>query len=108
MLYADIAVVSAATLDDLGRRGPIGERRAYLVALLANLALNAGWSWLFFNRRLLGTSAVAAAALTISSADLTRRAVAVRGGQAAPLGLYPLWCAFATVLSTHIWMLNKR
>jgi tryptophan-rich sensory protein len=21
---------------------------------------------------------------------------------------YPLWCAFATVLSTHIWQLNRR
>ena len=46
--------------------------------------------------------------LTASSADLTRRAAAVRGAKAAPLGLYPLWCAFATALSTHIWVLNRR
>ncbi|WP_343598838.1 TspO/MBR family protein [Mycobacterium sp.] len=107
-LYTDIAVVSASTVDDLDEEGDRRERRAYQAALGVNLVLNAGWSWLFFNRHYLGTSAVAAAALTASSADLTRRAVAVRGARAAPLGLYPLWCAFATVLSTHIWLLNRR
>lgn len=108
LLYADIAVVSAATLDDLEERGRHDARRAYTAALTANLVLNASWSWLFFTKRLLGTSAIAAGMLTASSADLTRRAVAVRGPNAAPLALYPLWCAFATVLSTHIWKLNKR
>ena len=108
VLYADIAAVSASTLDDLDERGRSDEKRAYRIALIANLVLNGSWSWLFFNRRWLGTSAIAAGALTVSSADLTRRAVAVRGAKAAPLGLYPLWCAFATALSTHIWALNRR
>ena len=108
ILYADIAAVSAATLDDLDRHGQREERRNYVVALITNLVLNGSWSWLFFNRRKLGASAIAAAALTVSSADLTRLAVGVRGRRAAPLGLYPLWCAFATVLSTHIWALNRR
>ena len=50
-------------------------------------------------------AAVGAAALTVSSADLARRAVDARVG--AALLPYPLWCAFATVLSTHIWRLNR-
>jgi tryptophan-rich sensory protein len=50
---------------------------------------------------------VAAAALTASSADLTRRAVDARGGRAMVLGLYPLWCAYATLLSARIWWLNR-
>jgi tryptophan-rich sensory protein len=108
VLYADIAAVSAATLDDLDRHGHREERRNYLVALVTNLVLNASWSWLFFNRRKLGASAIAAGALTVSSADLARRAVAERGAKAAPLGLYAAWCAFATVLSAHIWALNRR
>jgi len=108
ILYADIAAVSAATLDDLDRHGQREERRNYVVALVTNLVLNGSWSWLFFNRRKLGASAIAAGALTVSSADLTRRAAAVQGRRAAPLGLYPLWCAFATALSTHIWILNRR
>lgn len=106
-LYADIAVVSAATVDELRDTGDSRGARAYLIALGVNLALNGSWSWLFFNRHRLGTSAVAAAALTASSADLTRRAVAARGMRGAPLALYPLWCAFATVLSTDIWRLNR-
>jgi benzodiazapine receptor len=108
VLYADIAAVSSATLDELERQGRTEERSSYTKALAANLVLNASWSWLFFNRGMLGTSAVAAGALALSSADLTRRAVAVRGASAAPLALYPAWCAFATVLSTHIWVLNRR
>lgn len=108
LLYADIAVVSASTIDELNRRGSTCKRRAYLAALGLNLVLNAGWSWLFFNRRAFLASAAAAAALTASSADLTRRSIAVRGTSAAPLALYPMWCAFATVLSTHIWQLNTR
>lgn len=103
-LYADIATVSAQTLDD----APPEVRRTYIRSLLLNLILNGSWSWLFFNQRKLGASAIAAGALTVSSADLTRRAAAVRGVKAAPLGLYPLWCAFATALSTHIWILNRR
>lgn len=103
-LYADIAVVSAATLDE----APPQVRRSYIRALAVNLVLNGGWSWLFFNQRRLGAAAVTAGLLTASGADLTRRAVAVRGAKAAPLGLYPAWCAFATVLSTSIWALNRR
>ncbi|MGX9789596.1 TspO/MBR family protein [Mycobacterium sp. MMS18-G62] len=108
ILYADIAAVSAATLDDLERHGQREERRAYVVALVTNLILNGSWSWLFFNRRKLGASAIAAGALAVSSADLTRRAAAARGAKAAPLALYAAWCAFATALATHIWLLNRR
>jgi len=108
ILYADIAATSSTTLDELDRRGESDAKRAYVAALAANLVLNGGWSWLFFNRGWLGTSAIAAAALTISSADLTRRSIAVQGTKAAPLAAYPAWCAFATALSTHIWALNRR
>lgn len=103
-LYTDIAVVSAQTLDD----SPPEVRRSYIRALAVNLILNGGWSWLFFNQRRLGAAALTSGLLTASSADLTRRAAAVRGAKSAPLGLYPLWCAFATALSTHIWVLNRR
>ena len=106
ILYADIAAVSAATLDQLGAEDR-GQARTFAGLLAANLALNAGWTWLFFTRRQLGASAVAAAALTASSADLTRRAVAARGPSAGVLAAYPAWCAFATVLSTRIWQLNR-
>jgi tryptophan-rich sensory protein len=107
-LYADIATVSASTIDDLRDTDQHAKARAYIAALSVNLVLNGSWSWLFFNRRRLATSAAVAAALTASSADLSRRAVAARPAVGAPLVLYPMWCAFATVLSTHIWLLNRR
>ena len=107
ILYADIAAVSASTLDQLEDQRRPEKARAYRNALAINLLLNGSWTWLFFNRHKLGASAVAAAALTASSADLTRRAVGVRPSRGAPLVLYPLWCAFATLLSTRIWQLNR-
>ncbi|MDD7938442.1 tryptophan-rich sensory protein [Actinomycetospora lutea] len=107
ILYADIAAVSASTLSDMERRGQRQQRRAYIVALATNLVLNAGWSWLFFNRRRLGTAAVAAGVLAASSADLARRSVCVRGAKAAPIAAYAAWTAFATALSTHVWVLNR-
>lgn len=106
-LYAGIAVVSARTIDRLRAEGQDDRARGYTVALAGNLAVNAAWSWVFFSRRQLGAAAVTAAALTASSADLTRRSVQAQGAPGAALVPYPLWCAFATALSTRIWMLNR-
>lgn len=107
ILYSDIAVVSASTIDTLNDRGDSEQARAYTRALAANLILNAGWSWVFFNRKRLGAAAVGAGLLTVSSADLARRAAAVNAPAGAALAAYPAWCAFATVLSTRIWQLNR-
>ena len=107
LLYADVAVVSAATIDELGERGARQEARTFTGLLALNLVLNGSWSWLFFNRRQLGPSAVLAGALAVSSADLTRRAVRVNGAPARALWPYPLWCTFATALSGRIWWLNR-
>ena len=107
ILYSDISAVSASTLDTLNDRGDTEQARAYTRALAGNLVLNAGWSWVFFNRHKLGAAAALAGALTVSSADLARRAAAVNAPAGAALAPYPLWCAFATVLSTRIWLLNR-
>lgn len=106
-LYGDIAGTSAVAIDRFRATGQHDKARNYTVALAANLLLNAGWSWLFFGYHKLGASAVGAAALTASSADLVRRTAQAtpRGGLA--LLPYPLWCGFATILSTHIWRLNR-
>jgi translocator protein len=107
ILYADIAAVSASTIDQLEDQHRPDKARAYRNALALNLVLNGSWSWIFFKKRMLGASAVAAAALTASSVDLTRRAAAVRPNRGVLLVPYPLWCAFATALSTRIWQLNR-
>jgi tryptophan-rich sensory protein len=107
-LYADIAVTSAAALDRWRAEGDTAKVRGFVAALAVNLALNAGWSWLFFRYHRLGWSATGAGALTASSADLVRRVGEADGRAGVALLPYPLWCAFATVMSTDIWRRNRR
>jgi translocator protein len=107
-IYTDIAITSATAIDRLRAAGRHQEARNYTVALAANLILNAGWSWLFFKYNKLGASAVGAVVLAASSADLTRRTAAADQRAGVALLPYPLWCAFATVMSVHIWVLNRR
>ncbi|MCB1263142.1 MAG: tryptophan-rich sensory protein [Mycobacterium sp.] len=106
-LYVDIAATSAAAIERFRAEGQDGKARAYIAALGANLALNAGWSWVFFKMNKLGPSVVAAAALAASSADLTRRAADADPKFGAALAPYPLWCGFATVMTADIWRLNR-
>jgi translocator protein len=106
-LYTDIAATSAAAIDRLRAAGRHDEARNYVIALGVNLILNAGWSWLFFSYHRLGASAVGAAVLAASSADLTRRTALADPLAGAALLPYPLWSAFATAMSSHIWVLNR-
>jgi translocator protein len=106
-LYTDIAAMSAVTIDRFRTAGRRDEARRYAAALSVNLLLNAGWSWLFFRFHKLGASALGAAVLTTSSADLARRAAQADRRVGLALAPYPLWCAFATVLATHVWRLNR-
>ena len=106
-LYTAIAAASASTLDRMADTGDTEELRRYRWALATNLALNGSWSWLFFKAHKLGLSAVAAAALAASSADLARRAGDADPKLGVALAPYPLWCSFATLLSSEIWRLNR-
>lgn len=113
LLYADIAVTSAAVLTELDtqeERGSAGAGRAargYRRALALNLVLNAGWCWTFFTKREIALATVTALALTASSADLARRAVRSRPLHAFALAPYAAWCGFATALSGSIHELNS-
>jgi len=106
-LYGVIATTSAATIDRFRASERHDQARSYAAALGVNLALNAGWTWLFFRYHKLGASALGAAVLTASSADLARRAAKAEPRAGLALSLYPLWGAFATVLATHVWRLNR-
>jgi translocator protein len=106
-LYTDIAATSAAAIDRLRAAGRREEARNYTVALGLNLVLNAGWSWLFFKYHKLGASTLGAVVLAASSADLTRRTALADPRAGAALLPYPLWSAFATAMSGHIWVLNR-
>jgi uncharacterized protein YbjT (DUF2867 family)/tryptophan-rich sensory protein len=107
-LYADIATTSAAVLTDLERQGRLDEAKGYRRALFLNLALNAGWSVIFWRLRHPWAAAVESALLTASSADLARRAGASSPGRRNRLLPYPAWTAFATALTTAIARRNPR
>jgi len=107
-LYADIAVSTAIALDRLsGDPTRRAERTAYRGVLATNLLLNAGWSMLFWRTRRPWLAAAECAALTVSSADLTFRTAHADRRAAVALAPYPLWCAFATALTTSIAWRNR-
>jgi tryptophan-rich sensory protein len=103
-LYGDIAVTSAIAIDRLQEH----DRATYERALVANLLLNASWSWIFFRFHRLGLAIAVAAALALSSSDLVRRTAAADRWAATALTPYAVWCAFATVLSAAIWRRNRH
>lgn len=110
LLYADLAASTAATLTGLDREGEgaARKRRTYLAAVGANLALNAGWSVVFWRARRPGAAALESAVLTASGADLVRRSAAVNPVAGRALVPYVAWCGFAALLSAAIERRNRR
>ncbi|HRW18285.1 MAG TPA: tryptophan-rich sensory protein [Dermatophilaceae bacterium] len=106
-LYAGLALASAATLTELDRDGEHERAAAYRVAFACNLAVNAGWSAVFFRGRRLGLATAVASGLAASSADLARRAGTTRRRRGAALGAYAAWCGFATALSGELARRNR-
>lgn len=102
-LYTDIAVTTAAALDELEP----AQRRRLAVALGVNLGLNAGWCWMFFGRREIAAAVPIAVALAVSSADLVHRVGTARGGLGVALSPYAIWTAFASALNMAIVDLNS-
>ena len=106
-LYTDIAVVNSRVLTDLVAEERTKEARSLATALGINLALNAGWSGVFFRTRRLWLAAAWAAVLAGSSWDLVRRATESSPARGSTLAPYGLWTTFATALSTRIAQLNR-
>ncbi len=101
-LYAGIAGASARVLTRLGSSGRQEEASAFRRALALNLALNAGWSVVFFGRHHQRAAVGVAVALAASSIDLTRRASAAGTGPALTLAPYAAWTTFAAGLTADI------
>lgn len=106
-LYAGVAASGAAALTEIDRAKGQGRGR-YLAALGANLALNSGWSLVFWRLRSPGAAAVESAVLTASAVDLARRTGTVHRTAGKALAPYAIWCGFATVLSAEIHRRNRR
>jgi len=104
-LYALLAIAAARTLDRL--EAP-EERRAFATAFGANLALNAGWSWLFFTAHRPRLAFAEILLLEASILDLTRRAGKVDAPAAKMLVPYAGWVAFAATLNAAIAHRNPK
>ena len=101
-LYADIALASGHVINRLNEEGRVQERSRLIGAFGVNLALNAGWSWLFFRYHRPWVAAAECAVLTASSADLVRRVGSVDRRAGIAMAPYPAWCGFATALTVAV------
>lgn len=103
-LYATIAYAAGHAL---GRAGDAPRRRRLGGSFAVNLALNAGWNWLFFARRSPGAGLAGTLLLDLSNADLLRRTARVDRTAARILLPYTAWCCFATALNASIARRNR-
>lgn len=101
-LYADVAVTSAAAILELDEQGRHQDAAMLRRTLAVNLALNTGWSVLFWRSRRPGLSTAWCAGLAAHSAVLTRRVGSADPSLGAALAPYPAWCTFATALNASI------
>jgi translocator protein len=97
-LYALTAVASARTL----LRSDPAKRRSFARALAVNLALNTGWTWIFFTAKRPWAALAEIAVLEASVLDLARRARQVDPVSTALLTPYGAWVAFAAALNAEI------
>ncbi|MFE1753155.1 TspO/MBR family protein [Streptomyces anandii] len=103
-LYATIAYAGGHAL---GRTRDRRRRGALVAGLAVNLALNAGWNWLFFARRSPAAALAGTLLLDLSNADLLRRTARVDRTAALALAPYAAWCCFATALNASIVRRNR-
>lgn len=102
-LYASIAAAGTRALNRAAGR----DRGTLTAGLLADLALNAGWTALFFRAR--RPRAALAELLCLDAANLALARRAWRADRTAGLLLLPYtaWCLFATALNAEIVRLNR-
>ena len=106
-LYADIAVTSASAINRFRADGDDAKARAYTAALGSTSCSTPAGVGCSSRRTSWGCRRWRPRALAASSADLARRAGEADPKLGVALAPYPLWCSFATLLSTAIWRLNR-
>ena len=92
----------------LARKPATPERNRALGLCAANVAMIAGWSRLFFGRHDLGAAAAGSAAIAATATAYVAAARPVDRPAAATAVPLVAWVAFATVLSTAVWKMNRR
>jgi translocator protein len=82
-------------------------RAGYLALATADLAVNAGWCWVFFTRESAGGGLATIVALDALNLALLRETAKRDRVAAAALAPYVAWTGFATALNAAIWRRNR-
>lgn len=91
-----------------GRAASVPEGRGAVLALTgADLAVNAGWCWAFFDRESPRAGLATIALLNGLNLVLLREAARRDRVAAAALAPYVVWTGFATALNAAIWRRNR-
>ena len=91
-----------------GRAASVPEGRGAVLALTgADLAVNAGWCWAFFDRESPRAGLATIALLNGLNLVLLREAARRDRVAAAALAPYVVWTGFATALNASIWRRNR-
>ena len=113
----DVAIPIAWTAIEAGlassayrllRAPPSGARTRSLSLWAWNVAMIGAWSRLFFGRRNLPASTVAAVAMVATGAALVQQARQVDAAAARAVVPFVAWVGFATLLTAALWRLNRR
>lgn len=105
--WSVLEVLLAASGYRLLRAPPSGARSVATGSWVLTLFGLAGYPWLFFRRRQLGSSAAASAAMLAAAIGTAGAARQVDTKAAALTGPLLLWLTFATVLSEELWRENR-
>jgi len=84
-----------------------GDRARVVALTTADLAVNAGWCWAFFDRESPRAGLAAIALLNGLNLALLREASRRDRAAAAALAPYVAWTGFATALNASIWRRNR-
>jgi benzodiazapine receptor len=107
-VWTTLYLAMGVALRDVVRADGRARARALAVGVFGlQLALNAGWSWLFFVKHDLALAAIEVACLWLAIVATIVTFGLVRRRAAALLIPYLAWVSFASALTVAIWQLNR-
>ncbi len=105
-VWTTLYILMAIAAWRVWRRGPSQDTRRALMVFAVQLALNLGWSIVFFGFRQIGLALVEVVVLLaaiIATTTLFWRVDRLAGALFIPYGL---WVAYASLLNAALWRLN--
>ncbi len=105
-VWSVLYTMMAVALWLVWRRRGLAGAKAAVALFLVQLALNVGWTWLFFGYRRLGWATVEIVLLLLAIGATIRAFYRIDRIAAALLLPYAAWVAYAALLTASLWRLN--